>query len=130
MGCYGIGVSRLVATIIEQNHDPAGIVWPSEVSPYKLVVLPLDITDPKIMEFASGVYRDMKASGIEVLFDDRDERAGVKFKDADLIGVPLQVIVGKESVKKNTIELKVRKDNSKTVDTPEAVVRRVKGLLS
>ncbi|MFA5119165.1 MAG: proline--tRNA ligase [Candidatus Omnitrophota bacterium] len=130
MGCYGIGVSRLIATIIEQNHDPAGIVWPGEVSPYKLVVLPLDITDPKIMEFASGVYRDMKASGIEVLFDDRDERAGVKFKDADLIGVPLQVIVGKESVKKNTIELKVRKDNSKTVDTPEAVVRRVKDLLS
>jgi prolyl-tRNA synthetase len=130
MGCYGIGVSRLIATIIEQNHDPAGIVWPREVSPYKLVVLPLDITDPKIMEFAHGVYRDMKASGVDVLFDDRDERAGVKFKDADLIGVPLQVIIGKESVKKNTIELKVRKDNSKIVDTPESVVRQAKGLLS
>ncbi len=129
MGCYGIGVSRLIATIIEQNHDPSGIVWPREVSPYQLVVLPLDITDPKIMEFAHGVYRDMKASGVDVLFDDRDERAGVKFKDADLIGVPLQVIIGKESVKKNTIELKVRKDNSKIIDTPESVVRQAKDIL-
>ncbi|MFA6216611.1 MAG: proline--tRNA ligase [Candidatus Omnitrophota bacterium] len=130
MGCYGIGVSRLIATIIEQNHDAAGIMWPREVSPYKLVILPLDITDAKIMEFASGVYQDMKASGVEVLFDDRDERAGVKFKDADLIGVPLQIIIGKESVKKNTIELKVRKDNSKIVDAPESVLRQAKDLLS
>jgi len=115
MGCYGIGVSRLVSAIIEQNNDKDGIIWPKEVTPYKAIILALDVTDKKIVELALGVYRELEKNGIEALFDDRDERAGVKFKDADLLGIPLQVIIGKSALSNNTIELKVRRTQEKIV---------------
>lgn len=121
MGCYGIGVSRLMPTIIEQNNDEQGIIWPMEVAPYKIVILPLDVTDANILKKANDLYAYFNKKGTEVLFDDRDERAGVKFKDADLTGIPLQLIVGKDYLNKRTLELKVRKGNQRISDTEEAV---------
>jgi prolyl-tRNA synthetase len=126
MGCYGIGVSRLISAVIEQNHDSQGIIWPQELSPYQVIILPLDTTDEKIMEMAKEIYRQLtEVQGIDVLFDDRDERAGVKFKDADLLGISQQVIIGKESLKKNTIELKIRRDNKKIIESKETVLGEI-----
>lgn len=129
MGCYGIGVSRLLPTIIEQNHDKDGIIWPKEVAPYKVVILPLDATDSAMMQLANELYAALTLENIAVLLDDRDERAGVKFKDADLIGTPVQIIIGRESLKKNTVELKVRRENSKSFCPPQEAVKRIKEML-
>ncbi len=125
MGCYGIGVSRMIATVIEQNHDQAGIIWPKEVAPFDVMVIPLDVTNAAMMEKARGVYAALTGAGKNVLLDDRDERAGVKFKDADLVGIPLQVIIGKETLNKGTLELKERATGSKTIDAPEVVIKRI-----
>ncbi len=130
MGCYGIGVSRLISTIIEQNHDNEGIIWPKDLSPYKVVVLALDVTDKKIIEKAEGIYQEFKENGIETLLDDRDERAGVKFKDADLIGIPLQVIVGKEFLKKHTLELKSRRSQEKIALPEDKILKEIEARLS
>jgi prolyl-tRNA synthetase len=130
MGCYGIGVSRLISTIIEQNHDEQGIIWPEEITPYDIMVIPLDVTNSQIMEKANALYSQFIAQGLSVLMDDRDERAGVKFKDAELIGVPLQVIIGKDTLKNNTLELKCRKDKAKIVDAPETVLAEIKKRIS
>jgi prolyl-tRNA synthetase len=130
MGCYGIGVSRLVSAIIEQNYDKVGIIWPKEISPYQVVILPLDTTDKKIMQKAKEVYKQLTQDGIEVLLDDRNERAGVKFNDADLIGITLQVIVGRETLKKNTLELKIRRNHKKMVKTKSVVLKEIKGLIN
>jgi len=123
MGCFGIGVSRLIPAIIEQNNDKDGIIWPKEVTPYQAIILPLDVTDKKIMELACGVYKELEQIGIDVLLDDRDERAGVKFKDADLLGLPLQVIIGRESQKENNVELKIRRTQKKIVK-PKSQIRK------
>jgi prolyl-tRNA synthetase len=125
MGCYGIGVSRLIPTIIEQNHDAEGIIWPKEAAPYQVIILPLDITDKNILKKAKDLYSYFKEKGIKVLFDDRDERAGVKFKDADLIGIPLQLIVGKDYLNKQTLELKIRKNNQRISDKEEIILREI-----
>jgi len=130
MGCYGIGVSRLVSAIIAQNHDKDGIVWPKEISPYQVIILPLDTTDRKIMAKARQVYKELEQGGIEVLLDDRDERAGVKFKDADLLGISLQVIIGRESLKKNTLELKIRRNQKKIIKTKTAILGQIKRLVN
>lgn len=125
MGCYGIGVSRLISAIIEQNHDAEGIIWPDEVSPYKAIILPLDVTKENIMREASEVYQELKNQGIETLLDDRDERAGVKFKDADLLGIRLQVIIGKESLKKDMLELKIRRGHKKIMVTKTQLAQEI-----
>ncbi|MFH1640418.1 MAG: proline--tRNA ligase [Candidatus Omnitrophota bacterium] len=130
MGCYGIGVSRLVSAVVEQNFDKDGIVWPLELSPYKVIILPLDTTDKAIMKMALDVYDHLKGEGTEVLLDDRDERAGVKFKDADLLGISLQVIIGKESLKKNTLELKTRGTQDKIVETKAAVLEQINKIIN
>jgi prolyl-tRNA synthetase len=127
MGCYGIGVSRLVATIIEQHHDAKGILWPKEVSPAQVLILPLDVADPKIMEQAEALYRQLRAQHVEVLLDDRDERPGVKFNDADLLGFPWQLVIGKEYLKSGNIEVKRRSDNSKSAVRAEDVPAAVRG---
>jgi prolyl-tRNA synthetase len=110
MGCYGIGVSRLIPAIIEQNHDAEGIIWPAEVAPYKASVIPIDIGQEGIMRQAQDIYTQLNKEKIEVILDDRDERAGVKFKDADLIGIPAKIILGTRSLKDGNIEIKFRKD--------------------
>jgi prolyl-tRNA synthetase len=129
MGCYGIGVSRLIAAIIEQNRDEHGIIWPKEISPYKVIVLALDVTDKKIMKKALDVYNELNNQGMEVLFDDRDERAGVKFKDADLLGISLQLVVGKESLKKDALELKIRRNHKKIIKKKTVILKEIKKIL-
>jgi len=110
MGCYGIGVSRLISAAVEQNHDEEGIIWPSQIAPYQVLVLPLDVTDNKLMQLALDIYNQLQDNGIQVLLDDRDERAGVKFKDADLIGVPISIVVGQRSLSEKKVEIKTRRD--------------------
>jgi prolyl-tRNA synthetase len=129
MGCYGIGVSRLISAVIEQNYDAEGIICPDEISPYRVIILPLDVTDKKVMELALDIYKELKKSDIETLFDDRDERAGVKFKDADLLGIQLQVIIGRESLKKNAVELKIRRNHKKIIKPKTAILKEIKRAL-
>ncbi len=107
IGCYGIGVSRLVAAAIEQRHDEAGIRWPMSIAPYHVIVTALQ-NDGAVSATAERLYNELTAQGVEVLFDDRDERPGVKFKDADLLGIPLRVTVGKKTLEQGKIELKAR----------------------
>lgn len=126
MGCYGIGVSRLISAIIEQNNDASGIIWPLEVSPFKVIVLPLDVNDNLIMQNASSIYNCLKAGGLEVLLDDRDERAGVKFKDADLIGIPMSIIIGQKSKDTKKVEIKKRKAGTVDLVGSDQVVNYVK----
>lgn len=107
MGCYGIGVSRLVATAIEQHHDPDGIRWPAAIAPYDIHLVTLG-KDAPLLEAARKLHDELQAQGVDVLWDDRDERPGVKFKDADLIGVPLRVTLGAKGLAAGQIELKPR----------------------
>ncbi|MDP2927788.1 MAG: proline--tRNA ligase [Candidatus Omnitrophota bacterium] len=130
MGCYGIGVSRLISAIIEQNNDTDGIIWPAQVAPFGIIILPLDVTDQKVMQAANSLYQELCAGGLDVLFDDRDERAGVKFKDADLIGVPTSIVIGKKSIEEKNIELRIRKDKSTQLIPRENAVKFITKLLS
>jgi prolyl-tRNA synthetase len=107
MGCYGIGVSRLVAAAVEQRHDADGLRWPMALAPYHVIVTPLAL-DGAVGEAAEALYAALQARGVDVLFDDRDERPGVKFKDADLLGIPLRVTLGKKSLDQGKVELKAR----------------------
>lgn len=109
MGCYGIGVSRLIAAIIEQNHDDNGILWPQEVAPFDVLIVPVNVGDAAIIAKAKALHDRLEKAGFEVLLDDRDERAGVKFKDADLIGIPLRITIGSKWTKEGKLELKGRR---------------------
>ena len=109
MGCYGIGVSRLIAAVIEVNNDTGGIIWPKEISPFDVEILPLQISDEPACTLAKTYYSELKASGMDVLLDDRDESPGRKFNDADLIGIPLRIIIGKRMLAQNQVEIKVRR---------------------
>lgn len=108
MGCYGIGVGRTMAAAIEQNHDKDGIIWPPSIAPLKVIILPLNMESEKVCRVAETIHKGLEEKGIEVLLDDRDERAGVKFKDADLIGIPYQIIVGDRGVNRGIVEIKNR----------------------
>ena len=108
MGCYGIGVSRLIAAIIEQNNDENGIIWPKEVAPYLVHLVCLDMKKDVQKETAEEIYNKLLEERVEVLYDDRIERPGVKFNDADLIGLPIQIIVGRKA-DEGIVEIKVRK---------------------
>ena len=121
MGCYGIGVSRLVAAAIEQNHDANGIIWPFSVAPFQVLLLPINYKDQSIREATDNLYGELQKHGVEVLLDDRDERPGVKFKDADLIGVPFRVVLGPRALAKGCVEFVVRA-GGKTSEVPLAEV--------
>jgi prolyl-tRNA synthetase len=108
MGCYGIGINRIVAGAVEAAHDPNGILWPLALAPYHVVVVPLQVQNAAVMEQALALEKALSGAGFDVLVDDRDQRPGVKFKDADLIGVPLRVVVGERGLKDGTIETKWR----------------------
>lgn len=129
MGCYGIGVSRLVAAVIEQLHDDDGLVWPREIAPYAAIITPLGGDEPN--QVAEDLYEKLQARGVEVLLDDRSERAGVKLKDADLLGIPLRVTVGKRGLKNGNIELKQRHGGETSfvplADCVDTVVRLAAG---
>ncbi len=115
MGCYGIGISRVVAAAIEQNHDENGIIFPLPLAPVQVIVLNLSIKNEETTAAAEKLYQDLQAAGIEVLLDDRDERPGSKFKDADLIGIPYRVTVGKTWEKEGQVELRTRRDGTTTL---------------
>jgi prolyl-tRNA synthetase len=108
MGCYGVGVSRIAAAAIEQNHDDAGIIWPVPIAPFEAAVIPLNANDPNICAAAEEIYAALKTAGEDVIIDDRDERAGVKLSDADLIGYPVRIIIGQKSYKEGCAEIRLR----------------------
>ncbi|KGF91024.1 Prolyl-tRNA synthetase [Prochlorococcus marinus str. MIT 9107] len=112
MGCYGIGVTRIAQASIEQNYDQKGICWPIQISPFEVIIIPTNLKDPTQRELTEQVYKIFKINKIDVLLDDREDRAGVKFKDAELIGIPFQIIVGRDSVN-NEVELICRTNNTK-----------------
>ena len=116
MGCYGIGVSRVMSAAVEQNHDADGIIWPMSIAPFQVIVLPLHAKDATVLETAEALYHALKAAGIDALYDDRDQRPGFKFKDADLLGIPLRVAVGGRSLADGVVEVKHRRSS-----TPEMV---------
>ncbi|MBU4305420.1 MAG: proline--tRNA ligase [Candidatus Omnitrophica bacterium] len=117
MGCYGIGVTRIIAASIEQNYDENGIIWPKEISPFQVLLMPLNPENNNIMAAANKIYAQLGERNIEVLFDDRNIRAGMKFKDADLIGIPFQIIIGEKKLAQNIIEIKLR-NNFRRYDLP------------
>jgi prolyl-tRNA synthetase len=119
MGCYGIGISRMVAAAIEQNHDSNGIIWPFSIAPFHVLLLPINYKDKAIRDAADRLYQELQQNDVEILLDDRDERPGVKFKDADLIGIPLRVTIGAKGLEKGFIELRRRQDG-KTEEIPLA----------
>lgn len=109
MGCYGIGVSRTMAASIEQNNDKDGIIWPRAIAPYEVIIVPVNAKEAEQLNLAETVYEELKKAGVDAIIDDRKERAGVKFKDADLIGYPLRITVGPKTIEEKTVEIKVRK---------------------
>ncbi|HIE08807.1 MAG TPA: proline--tRNA ligase [Armatimonadetes bacterium] len=127
MGCYGIGVSRLVAAIVEAHHDERGIIWPPAVAPFHAVVLVLNPEEKELMEAGEEAYETLLDAGFEVVLDDRDERAGVKFKDADLIGYPVKVVVGRKFIESKALEVQERASDERAYaslrDLPESVTR-------
>jgi len=117
MGSYGIGVERAMAAIVECHHDDAGIVWPAEVAPFTVAVVVLDPGDQAVLAQAGALHDRLAAAGVDVLVDDRDERPGVKFRDAELIGFPFRVTVGARDLAKGTVEL-VRRDSGERQALP------------
>lgn len=124
MGCYGIGVSRIIAAIAEQYHDDRGIQWPAAVAPYRVHIVPVSVKDDAQMQIAETLYAALKVRGIDVLIDDRDERAGVKFNDSDLIGIPIRVVIGKDAVNGN-VEYVERSEGVKQLLSIEEVLARL-----
>jgi len=130
MGCYGIGVSRIVAAVIEQSNDTDGIIWPIQIAPYHIVIIPVDTSDDRINTATQKIADTLSdaMSDLEILVDDREDvRAGVKFKDADLIGIPIKITIGKKFLSDGTIEIKLRNDSGKIVQIkPETLVEEIR----
>lgn len=129
MGCYGIGVSRTLASAIEQNNDEFGIIWPSAIAPYIVDVIPANIKAPEQLSLAEEIYQELLANNIDSMIDDRDERPGFKFKDADLIGFPFKVICGKKAAE-NIVELKIRRTGETLEIAKSEVINKIKELMS
>ncbi len=129
MGCYGIGVSRTMAAIIEQHHDEDGICWPVSVAPYHVIIVPVSYKDTEQREAAEKLYNELTQAGVEVILDDRDERPGVKFKDADLIGYPVRITVGPRQLKEGNVELYIRSSKTQVVIPISEVEQQVKSIL-
>ena len=124
MGCYGIGVSRTVAACIEQNHDANGIIFPLPIAPFHCIVSALSVKEEPVIAASEEIYRRLNEAGVEVLLDDRDERPGFKFKDADLIGIPLRIVVGAKNLAEGKVELKYRRSGEvEQVSIDEAVAK-------
>ncbi len=130
MGCYGIGIGRTVAACIEQNNDKDGIIWPMPLAPYHVIITPVNVNEKNIFAAAENLYISMLAEGMEVIFDDRDERAGVKFKDADLIGIPLRITVGQKNLADGNVELKIRKTGENKLYPLPKIIQEVKAFIA
>jgi prolyl-tRNA synthetase len=125
MGSYGIGPARIAASAIEQGNDEDGIIWPLAIAPYQILIVPVNVKDVKSMDVAEEMYIALEEKGFEVLMDDRDERAGVKFKDADLIGIPWRIIIGEKNLKEGLVEIKERKTGRVEKVDVEAAVQQI-----
>lgn len=130
MGCYGIGVTRTLAATIEQSHDENGIIWPRSIAPFEVVIVPINVKDEALMDISTKIYTSLQSSGIDVLLDDRKDRAGVKFKDADLIGYPLRITISKHTIETGEIEIKTRKTGDVVNVKIDEVITSTKELLS
>ncbi len=129
MGCYGIGLGRILASIIEQNHDEKGMLLPVEVSPYKVCIVPTNTKDEKVMECADRIYDMLTQNGMEPLLDDRDERPGVKFNDMDLIGIPYRITIGKKYLETGMLEVKGRSEEESTLISYDQLLEHIKELM-
>jgi prolyl-tRNA synthetase len=129
MGCYGIGVGRTVAAAIEQSYDQNGIIFPMPIAPFQVLILPININMDSLRETAEQLYQTLSANGIDVLFDDREETPGVKFKDADLIGIPLRVTLGEKNLKKGLVEIKKRKTGEISLVKKEEALSKIKEMV-
>jgi prolyl-tRNA synthetase len=126
MGCYGIGVTRTMQAVIEQSHDDNGIIWPLSVAPYTVCITPLNVApDSEVMKRAEKIYAELSQRGIDVIIDDRNDRAGVKFKDSELVGFPIRIGVGEKSLAKGEVEIKPRAGMLMAVKADEAVAKVV-----
>jgi prolyl-tRNA synthetase len=130
MGCYGIGIGRTVAACIEQSHDDNGIIWPLSIAPFHVIITPVNVNDEQIIRTAEELYGRLVADGVEVILDDRDERAGVKFKDADLIGIPLRITIGSKSLAQGAVEVRFRKSGTVENVAIEAIGDFIRGVLA
>jgi len=125
MGCYGIGVTRMLAAAIEQNHDERGIIWPKNLAPFQAVIIQTDMREEKLTKAATKLHEELSGKGVEVIYDDREERAGIKFADADLIGYPLQLILGKTLLEQDMVEIKIRATDKKEIIASEKVTGEI-----
>ena len=130
MGCYGIGLTRIVAAAAEQFNDEGGLRWPKAIAPFDVVVVPTNMDQPAVVEAAERLYADMAEIGLDAVIDDRDATAGVKFADADLIGYPLQIVVGKRGIEAGTVDLKVRTTGSRSQVPLEDAARAIAELFA
>lgn len=129
MGCYGIGVSRIVPAVIETHYDAAGIQWPVSLAPYLAVVIPINPDDEAAREAAEMLHRELLEAGLEVLLDDREVSGGVKMKDADLIGFPIRIVLSSKTLQKSSVEVKIRTESESTLIKPSEVIPLLKKLL-
>ncbi len=129
MGCYGLGIGRTVAAAIEQNHDRDGIVWPRPLAPFEVLLIALNPNEPEVVAAADRLYETLSEQGVEVFYDDRDERPGVKFNDADLLGFPVRVVVGSRGLERGEVELSLRRDREKLATPLAEAAGRVRELL-
>jgi prolyl-tRNA synthetase len=129
MGCYGIGLGRVLAAIVEQSHDDKGIIWPLSVAPYQVHLCPLNLEKPAVLSTAEKIYQELQKEGIEVLFDDRDDSPGVKFNDADLLGIPLRLTLSPRTLQSQSVEAKWRTEKEAQLLPLENLGVRVKKLL-
>jgi prolyl-tRNA synthetase len=131
MGCYGIGVSRVVGAAIEQHNDEQGIVWPSAIAPFTLALIPMQMKkSQRVRETAERLYADLLAAGIDVLFDDRDARPGVMFADIELIGIPHRVVIGERGLDNNEVEYRGRRDDGNRMLPLDGFVAFIKEKIS
>jgi len=129
MGCYGIGTGRTVASAIEQNHDKSGVVWPMSIAPFQVALVPININDEKVRQAAEELESALEKLGIEVLLDDRDDSPGVKFKDVDLVGIPLRIVVGEKTLAKQSVEFKLRWQDAKELVPVADAAQRTKEVI-
>jgi len=130
MGCYGIGINRILASAIEIGHDENGCILPAGIAPFEVEIVPLNCDKPAVMDEARRIYDELRAAGIDVLIDDRDARPGVKFKDADLLGIPLRVVVGEKSLKDGNVEIKRRTEPKPTLVSAASAVQKTQDILA
>jgi len=129
MGSYGIGPARIAAAVVEQNYDRDGMIWPETLAPFDVHLVAVNVKDATMAGMAEDVYAALASAGLEVLYDDRDERGGVKFKDADLLGVPLRVTVGSRAVKEGVVEVRRRRTGEVATVSPADLPGHIRALL-